>query len=141
MKLLIIDDDSISNVVTTRVAESSGIFSQVQVATTGKDALDVFAKVCLGTAAAPDVVLVDLNMPVMNGFEFIEALNALSFPNKERLAIVIHTASEDSFDLQRARTLGVDHYLVKSLKPTALQTTIFSLYSTALEKSQGLKKG
>lgn len=137
MNLLIIDDDSISNFATTRVAESSGIFSQVRVATSGKDALAVFAQVCLGTAAVPDVVLVDLNMPVMSGFDFIEALNGLSFPNKERVAIVIHTASENSLDIQRARNLGIDHYLIKSLKPTALQTAIFSLYSTVLEKSQG----
>jgi len=139
MNLLIIDDDSISNFVTTRVAESSGIFSEVQIATNGKDALAVFAKACLGTVAVPDVVLVDLNMPVMSGFDFIEALNSLSFPNKERLEIVIHTASEDSLDLQRARTLGINHYLIKSNKPTALQTTIFSLYNTVLEKSQDSK--
>lgn len=139
MNLLIIDDDRISNFVTTRVAASSGIFSQVQIATNGKDALAVFANVCLGTVAVPDVVLVDLNMPVMSGFDFIEALNALSFPSKERLAIVIYTSSENSLDLERARTLGIDHYVIKSLKPTALQATIFSLYSAALEKSQDFK--
>lgn len=127
MNLLIIDDDNISSYVNTRVAETSGLFHGIQSVYNGKEALDFFDQVCQGKATAPDVVLLDLNMPVMNGFDFIEAFKGLSFPNKERLTIVILTSSDNEVDIQRARAMGIEHYLVKSLTAKDLQDTIFSL--------------
>jgi len=131
MNLLIIDDDSICSFVNTRVAQRSGIFSDIHSVHNGKDALDIFREAAKGTIAAPDMVLLDLNMPVMNGFEFIEALKTLNFPKKEMLSIVILTSSDNAIDMDRARAMGIRHYIVKSLTLKDLQTTIFSLYSEA----------
>ena len=127
MNLLIIDDDSICSFVNTRVAQTSGIFKEIRSVHNGKDAMDVFEEAANGSAEAPDVILLDLNMPVMNGFDFIEAFQSSSYANKDRLSIVILTSSDNSVDMQRARTCGIDHYLMKPLTVNELQNTIFSL--------------
>lgn len=127
MNLLIIDDDSICTFVNTRVAQTSGIFKEIRTVHNGKDALEIFQQATINNSDGPDVVLLDLNMPLMNGFDFIEALRDSSYPNKERLSIVILTSSGNSVDIQRARACGIDHYLQKPLTVNELQSTIFSL--------------
>lgn len=129
MNLLIIDDDSISSFVSTKVAQRSGIFSDIRSVHNGKDALDIIQEAARGTIAAPDVILLDLNMPLMNGFEFIEALETLNFPKKDMLSIVILTSSDNAVDMDRARAMGIKHYIVKSTTMNEFQATIFSVYS------------
>jgi CitB family two-component system response regulator MalR len=139
MNLLIVDDDSICNYIYTRVAATSGLFKNIRSVHNGKDALQVFDGVCQGTEEGPDVILLDLNMPLMNGFDFITTLRELKFPGKEQLSIVILTSSENPRDLERAQDLGIEHYLVKSVSANDLQQTIFSLYNkiTASKKYPG----
>jgi CheY-like chemotaxis protein len=127
MNLLIIDDDSICNFVNVRVAQTSGIFGKIRSVHNGKDALEVFEEAEKDSSLAPDVILLDLNMPLMNGFDFIEALQNSSYPHKERLSIVIVTSSDNSLDIERARACGISHYLQKPLTVNELQSTIFAL--------------
>ena len=60
MKLLIIDDDDISSYVSTRFAQNSGLFTQIQSLHNGMDAVEYFQRVSAGETAAPDIVIVDL---------------------------------------------------------------------------------
>lgn len=128
MKLLIIDDDKIFTVITTWVAKNSGIFTDIQSVPNGRDAVDIFEHVCKGTMAAPDLILLDLNMPLMNGFDLIEYIKDLTFPNKKSMSIVILTSSDNRIDIERAKSLGVEHYLLKSLSLKDLQSSLLSLY-------------
>ena len=127
MNLLIIDDDSICSFINTRVAQTSGAFEQITSVHNGKDALDFLEDVCAGTTPAPDVILLDLNMPLISGFDFIEGFRKLPIPNKEKIDIVILTSSDQQSDMQHARDLGINHYLLKPLTVNDLQSTIFSL--------------
>ena len=126
MKLLIIDNDNICTIINTRVAQTSGIFQDIDSVSNGKDALDFFDHVRMGKATAPDVILLDLNIPIINGFDVITALQQYSFQNKENITIIILTYSNDSDDVQRAHALGVNDYLLKPLTVNKLRTTIYS---------------
>ena len=128
MKLLIVDDDKVSTHITTWVANKSGIFEDVRSVSNGREALDIFQLVNNNKLAAPDFILLDLDMPVMNGFAFIESIRGLTFPNRNNMSIVVLTSSANPGDIQRARSLGIEHYLVKPLKLNHLQNAFFSLY-------------
>lgn len=128
MKLLIIDDDKVCTFITTRVAKNSGIFKEIQSVENGSDAMEFFEQVANGIVSAPDLILLDLNMPLMNGFELIEHLNKSTFPGKKPLPIAILTSSDNPIDLKRANSLGIEDYLLKSLNLKDLQNSLFSLY-------------
>src|SRR5687767_335242 len=127
MNLLIIDDDAICSFINTRVAQTSGIFREILSVHNGQDALDFLQTVANGDGKSPDVILVDLNMPVINGFDFITAFHGLQFFNKQNIGVVVLTSSIEPKDIERARSLGIRHYLQKPLTVNALQTTVFSL--------------
>jgi CheY-like chemotaxis protein len=131
MNLLIIDDDSICSFLNTRVAQISGIFKEIKSVHNGQDALDLIEEARSGNAVVPDVILLDLNMPVMNGFDFIKAVQDSTIPNKKDFSIVILTSSDNSVDIERARACGVDHYLSKPLTVNDLQRTVFALKAQA----------
>ena len=127
MNLLLIDDDAICSFINTRVAQTSGIFREILSVHNGKDALDFLQTVANGDGKIPDVILVDLNMPVINGFDFITAFHGLEFFNKQNISVVVLTSSVELKDIERARALGIHHYLQKPLTVNALQATIFAL--------------
>ena len=137
MNLLIIDDDQICSYINIRVALTCGLFDEIYAVHDGRAALDFFRKVCEGTAPAPDIILLDLNMPLINGFDFIAALRQLSFPNKENVKIIVLTSSSQSQDIEQAHSLGVDHYLTKPLTVNELQNTIFTLRKKAFRAENG----
>ena len=137
MNLLIIDDDQICSYINIRVAQTCGLFDEIDAVHDGRAALDFFRKVCEGTAPAPDIILLDLNMPLINGFDFIAALRQLSFPNKENVKIIVLTSSSQPQDIEQAHALGVDHYLTKPLTVNELQNTIFTLRKKALRAEKG----
>ena len=62
-----------------------------------------------------DLVLLDLNMPIMDGFGFLDAFNKLEYPNKEKAKIIVLTSSQNSSDMERARKFGVTRYMTKPL--------------------------
>ena len=127
MNLLIIDDDNICSFVNARVAQTSGIFKRIQSVHNGKDALEVFEQAAINNTETPDVILLDLNMPIMNGFDFIEAFQSSPYVQKDGLSIIILTSPDNAIDIERARTCGIDYYLQKPLTVNELQNTIFSL--------------
>lgn len=137
MNLLIIDDDEICSYINIRVAQTCGLFEEINRVHDGRAALDYFRKVCEGTAPSPDIILLDLNMPLINGFDFIRALRQLSFPNKENVKIIVLTSSTQPQDIQQAESLGIDHYLTKPLTVNDLQNTIFYLRKNAARVQKG----
>ena len=116
--------NAICNYVHTRVAEKSGFFSTVTSVNNGEAA----AGLVLGRYAdKPDVILLDLNMPLMNGFDFIRKVREHTGPDASTPAIVILTSSNDDRDLHMARALGVEYFLIKPLTAKDLHTTMFSI--------------
>lgn len=122
--VLLVDDDSIFNFLSTKLLERSGIAGEIHTAENGKQALDLLNNYYAGTTSLPDVILLDLNMPVMDGFSFLEAFNRLKFPRKEKVSIVIVTSSRDARDMARAKQMGVTHYLTKPVTEESLRQAL-----------------
>lgn len=118
--ILLVDDDNIFNFLNTKLLEASGIASEIHTAGNGQEALDLLNNYFTGTTSLPDVILLDLNMPVMDGFGFLEAFKKLNLPRKERVSIIIVTSSEDPKDMARAKQLGITSYLTKPVSRDAL---------------------
>jgi CheY-like chemotaxis protein len=76
--------------------------------------------------ALPEYILLDLNMPILDGFGFVEALQKEASTKSllPHLKIIIVTSSINPKDIQRAKNLGIEHYLTKPITPAALLKAI-----------------
>jgi len=89
---------------------------EVLVAENGQQALALLAQPCLATpAGCPQLILLDLNMPVMNGLEFLEAYQQLPAAQQQTMVVVMLTTSLNEQDLLPASRLPIADFLTKPL--------------------------
>jgi CheY-like chemotaxis protein len=77
--VLLVDDDTTANFLNKLLIQRAGITEHLLVAEDGAQALRTLATTCVspGRAQCPDLILLDLNMPVLNGIEFLQAYQHL----------------------------------------------------------------
>lgn len=101
--LLVEDDDSLASVYQTRLQAEGFDIKRVP---NGEDAL------AAATAYKPDLVLLDVMMPKVSGFDVLDILR--NTPETTNVKVIMLTALSQDTDKERADKLGVDEYLVKS---------------------------
>ena len=99
----IIDDSSVIRKVARRIIEGFGF--TITEASDGRQALDACVK------EMPEAILLDWNMPVMDGYEFLRALRAM--PGGDRPKVVFCTTENDLAHIARAMHAGADEYIMK----------------------------
>lgn len=103
-KVLLVDDDEVTNLMHRRRISRSGLAQRIDVATDGQAALDYLRHCVEINEKPPDLVLLDINMPRMNGFEFLDAFKCLPREIRENQHIVMVTTSNLKRDKARAKT-------------------------------------
>jgi len=106
--ILLIDDDEGTNFYNKFLIQESKIAKNVAVAKNGKIALEFLTSTGKFAHNAPryprpDIIFLDINMPVMDGFEFMEAYEELPEHQKGNMVVVMLTTSLDRKDLARAK--------------------------------------
>ncbi|MGI4741610.1 MAG: response regulator [Janthinobacterium lividum] len=116
---LLVDDDPTTNYLNRKLLESLAVTERVLVALNGQEALHVLAAECPAddSATCPVLILLDINMPGMNGFEFLETFQQLPLARRQTIVIIMLTSSLHARDLQRLNTLPVAGFLSKPLNP------------------------
>ena len=112
--VLLVDDDKISNFINSKVLSRLGLVREIHTAINGLDALDHIKDQY--KEGILEVIFVDLNMPVMDGFQFIEAFLKLDDAITSKAKLVIVTSSEAIEDIRRAKQLGIKNYLIKPIQ-------------------------
>lgn len=119
-KIFLVDDDEISNYLNQSIIKRMSPGIEVREFRNGLEALNFF-KSQRYDGGDKSLVLLDIRMPVMNGFEFLEQVNAAGSPLKESLSVIMLTSSDNPRDLEKARTFAVEGYLNKPLNEEALR--------------------
>ena len=109
MTILLIEDDAIEILKFNRSLIKLREVHELIEAHNGENALDILAE-----NSQIDLILLDLNMPKMNGFEFLKQLR--TDPNLKYIPTVVLTTSINRSDLKQAYSIGIAGYLVKPLK-------------------------
>lgn len=118
--ILLIDDSAIDNLIHEKLIKHYNIARTIVHANNGEEALMMLHEYNTRGLNMPDVILVDLDMPNMNGFAFIEALQGSDLPDKENIQVIIYSSSGSRQDIDRAKELGIKHYFTKPLDPAKL---------------------
>lgn len=101
-KVLLVDDDTVTNLLHTRLIKRTGLVEQVDVATDGVAALEYLHQIEQSKDVQPELILLDINMPRMNGFEFLEVYATLPYvPYDQQIVVMLSTSLLQS-DHQRA---------------------------------------
>lgn len=112
VKFLIVDDDTVSVMAIKRALKKLKIVNPVEVAKDGQEALAILRGSKRGTHLLPPyLVTLDLNMPRMNGFEFLDEVRA--DPLLQRAIIFVLSTSDAPTDVAAAYANNIAGYIVK----------------------------
>lgn len=130
--ILLVDDDPTTNYLNRKLLTKLDVTDQVLVALNGQEALQMLAVACAESNASPTcptLIFLDINMPLMNGFAFLEAYQQLPLTKRQAIVIVMLTTSVHLQDMQRLETLPVAGFLNKPLNPAKVHEILEAHFS------------
>jgi CheY-like chemotaxis protein len=130
--VLLVDDDSTTNFLNKLLLTRMGVAEHVLVAENGEQALRTLDQTCspLADSTCPQLILLDMNMPVLNGLAFLEAYVQMPLAHQQAIVIVMLTTTLHPVDLARTQALPIAGFLSKPLtqeKVTAVLEQHFAL--------------
>lgn len=112
INILLVEDDSLDQEEVKRALEKRNILCNLRIVNNGIDATRLVGEG--DDESRPDIILLDLNMPKMDGFEVLA--NIRKNPVCKDVRVFILTTSEDQKDKTKAEALGISGFIVKPLK-------------------------
>jgi CheY-like chemotaxis protein len=115
---LLIDDNYIDNFVTRRILESGNFAENIIVKQSATDAIESLK----AGEIKPDVIFLDIRMPLMNGFDFLQEYDKLAMAGKEDVKIFMLSSSLDPTDFKRSTdNKYITQFLYKPLTHKVLE--------------------
>ena len=123
--VMLIDDNEIDNFINQKMLEAAGFADQVFVHTSGRSALEFLMNLDKAGAALaqmkPEFIFLDINMPLMDGFQFAEEFEKLSEAFKTGIKIAVLTTSMNPADKQQSEKFqSIVQFVSKPLTEEAM---------------------
>lgn len=114
INILLVEDDTLDVMDARRTLDRMDILYKMQVAQNGEEALALLREIARNGLDRPDIILLDLNMPKMNGIEMLTQMRNMAEWKDTKVFVI--TTSDEKEDKERASKLGVSGYIVKPMK-------------------------
>jgi CheY-like chemotaxis protein len=135
IKILLVDDDEITNFLSREVLQLHFTEAEITTVTNGEEALEFLASQLNENKPLPNIMLLDINMPLMNGWEFLEKLAEGNKHDYSSINIFMYTSSVYFEDLNRAKKNGLlKNILTKPLNNEGIQEMISSVNTESVEQ-------
>ena len=129
MTILLVDDDPPTNFIHHKIIQTAAIDTHVETCENGQSALAYIAESNTETPR-PGIIFLDINMPGMNGWEFLERYNQLPEEKKENVVVAMLTTSFNPDDKRMAEENATVHsFFSKPLKKDYLHQLIAERFS------------
>lgn len=119
--ILLVDDEEVSNFLAKKLIERVKQNCHIDSVNNGDQALGFINVSYASNLPLPDFIFLDLNMPILDGFGFLQAFNQLTIPLKEKIQIIVVSSSLDHKDSVRAKELGAAKFMSKPLNSQLIQ--------------------
>ena len=124
--VMLIDDNDIDNLINSRIITSHNFASVVDVKTTTESALEYLRSLTADSPDIPSIIFLDLNMPVLDGFAFLEEFEKMADFIKSSCKVVVLSSSISPDDINKASTNAyVIKYINKPLNESYLDAIVF----------------
>jgi CheY-like chemotaxis protein len=115
---LVVDDDYAARYLAGNAIEEAGIAENIIFCNNGLEALEYIKQNCLPTAEEPDkycpeLILLDLNMPLMDGYEFLEALSGIEDLKHNNTSVILLSSSSYLREESRVKKFSILGYIEK----------------------------
>ena len=124
--VLLVDDDQICNFLMRKALIHLGSATEIVSVLNGQQAIDLITDYTTNSRKLPEVIFLDINMPVMDGFSFLEVYNKLELVDKRNVKIIIVSSSVNPDDKLRAQALGVKDFIFKPVNEEKLRSVLKS---------------
>lgn len=109
--VMIIDDNELDNFINSKIIESSMFSKKIYVNTNGKSGLEFLENLIktLGDdfeSIYPEVIFIDLNMPILDGFQLLEAINKINNKTLNKSKLVVLTSSAHPDDNKKTKSIN-----------------------------------
>lgn len=103
-KILCVDDDPITLMLYKMVISKSQFAKTIDTAQNGEEALEYFKQYEAGDTSFPKLIFLDLNMPIMGGWEFLDHFNEERFSAFADTKVIVLSSTIDPHDIEKSKT-------------------------------------
>jgi len=132
--VLLIDDDRLTSFYNEKIVNKHNAFKEVVSVNSGANALDYLKNAIEGKVIKPELIFLDINMPAMNGWEFLKEFNNLDKTFINSIKVILLTTSSNPDDYTRSKENDlVDDFINKPLSISVLSDVLTSHYASVKE--------
>lgn len=112
--IYLVDDDDVFQFLTKKVIEESNLVSKIKIFNNGQEAIEDITDKYMKGSQLPEIILLDLSMPVMDGWEFLEEFSKIE--NNHSIMIYVISSSISPKDVEKANSYSsVRDYIIKPI--------------------------
>jgi CheY-like chemotaxis protein len=114
-QIILVDDDPINNFVVDHLLKKMDVANEIHIFQSCTEALDYVSQNCTGENGCPELVLADINMSEMDGFEFVRRFKNLDLLDKGKVMFAMISNSNHPKDVSSMEELNVEYLLNKPI--------------------------
>ncbi len=128
--ILLVDDDEATNFIHSMVIKKLGCTEEIITRGNGLEAMEYIKNSGIGDCRSPDLILLDINMPQMNGWEFLDAYNSIDVHKRAKAVILMLTSPLGSYDSEMAKKIGhISGFVQKPLTAESMQDLLMEFFN------------
>ena len=126
--ICVIDDDDIYQFTIVKILKSINLDKKISLFSDGEEALEFLIDNLYNNEELPDIIFLDINMPIMDGFQFMEEYVKIKPKLNKKIIIYMVSSSVDPVDIERAKNISdISDYIIKPIKAGQLQEIMANL--------------